>query len=540
MAIVASLLVVAYAIRMPWKKRHHWIFIVWLILMVLLFSASFRAQLSNSAEEFLARIWWGNFFGFPIQMILIYHFILSFVSPRLSKTQLITLFGAYGYALFWWGSLIFDPDLVLGKARLTLTGWIGGRGSLTPYIHPAGIGLIYVAMDILIFIALFRYYRSTKTPLVKQQIQYLSVGIVILSVAFYSFGLAQYLGGLNIVPYLSPLAMTVLLLGLRKHGFFAITPVAEEPSKTLLGYSLPQGTTYLVLEQDSQHAFMVFRDFAQHGCFGLCISRSSPEKIRETYELRSTPVLWLTEEKSKDAIAPTDLHGLLVTIKAFLQRADYSVVIVHGLEYLISVNDFRSVSRLIARLNDLVSQKKGILLIPVTPSYLSERQLTKLIAHCPSLQGLEAKGTQNTITSLTLEPLTAQSQLRVNSKPITDTSARGPEHTLQFEYDDSAKAFSYLTKAFLEDYAVGRVFFEVAGWRATLEIAEGAGLSTRNLYGRDGKPSPAIAELLKRGLAETRMFPGQRGRGGTVKKIRVNYGNPFVKEVVDRQAFKPD
>lgn len=508
--------------------------------MILLSAASFWAHLANSAEEFLARIWWGNLFGFPIQMVLIYHFTLSFVSPRLSKAQLSTLFGVYGYALFWWGALIVNPTLVLGKPRLTQNGWIGGQGSLTPYVSPGGVGLIYVAVDILVLIALFRYYRSTKTPVVKHQIRYLSFGVILLSIAFYSFGLARYWGGFSVVPYLAPLAMTVLLLGLRKHNFFAITPVAEEPSNALLGYNLPQGSTCLMLEADSQRAFMVFRDFAQHGFFGLCISRSSPEKIRETYGLRTTPILWLTEEGSKDAIAPTDLHGLLVTIKAFLQRTDRTIIIVHGLEYLISVNGFRVVSRLIVRLNDLIIQKKGILLTPVAPGCLSERQLALLIAHCPSLQRLETKGIQNTITSLTLEPMTVQSQLRITPQLHTETPAPEPEHTLLFESDDSAKVFSFLAKAFLQDYAIDRAFFEVAGWRTTLEIAEGAGLSARNLYGRGGEPSPTIAELMRRGLAEARWFPGQRGRGGTVKKLRVNYGNPFVKEVVDRQAFKPE
>jgi len=112
-------------------------------------------------------------------------------------------------------------------------------------------------------------------------------------------------------------------------------------------------------------------------------------------------------------------------------------------------------------------------------------------------------------------------------------------HTLTFEHEDAAKAFRFVAREFLQDYTFQRLSIDASGWRTALEIAEGANIPTSKVYGRNGDPGSALVELLRRGLVESRWFPGQRGRGGTIMKIRVNNGNPYVKGELERLALQP-
>ena len=111
---------------------------------------------------------------------------------------------------------------------------------------------------------------------------------------------------------------------------------------------------------------------------------------------------------------------------------------------------------------------------------------------------------------------------------------------MDFGNIDTSTVFLFLAQAFLTDYAVNHIFIDSAGWRTQLEIAEGTKLPTTRIYGRDGKDlGPALGELMRRGLIEWKSLAGQRGRGGIVRMIRINNGNPYVKSELDRVARHP-
>ena len=151
------------------------------------------------------------------------------------------------------------------------------------------------------------------------------------------------------------------------------------------------------------------------------------------------------------------------------------------------------------------------------------------------MQRLELSETGETITS-PFQPRQELHPVLANAPLPAEAHIQEP---LQFKRDDAEKAFRSLAKAFLADYTINRVSIDSAGWRTSLEIAEETKLPAYRVYGKGGQTGSALVELFKRGLVETRYFPGQRGRGGTVMKIRVNYANPYVKEELDRIAKQP-
>ncbi len=98
--------------------------------------------------------------------------------------------------------------------------------------------------------------------------------------------------------------------------------------------------------------------------------------------------------------------------------------------------------------------------------------------------------------------------------------------------------FDYLVKSFNEDYRSNKLAIEQAGWRTRIAVSEATPITTGLLYGREGKLGPLLKELLSSGLVETRFFPGQRGRGGEVTKLRVAYEKEQVKRIVDDDVVR--
>ncbi|MDH5362107.1 MAG: hypothetical protein OEW84_02190, partial [Aigarchaeota archaeon] len=109
----------------------------------------------------------------------------------------------------------------------------------------------------------------------------------------------------------------------------------------------------------------------------------------------------------------------------------------------------------------------------------------------------------------------------------------------EFKTSRAEAAFDYLVNAFIEDYMSKRLYLEQAGWRALTQIAKMAKIPVSSLYGRRGGYGATISELLSRGLAETRIFTGQRGRGGEIVKVRISYDKEPVKRYVDQIIKKP-
>ncbi len=107
-----------------------------------------------------------------------------------------------------------------------------------------------------------------------------------------------------------------------------IQPVVEKRLKTKKRYKLKPGHSYLVEEPSSEKGFDIFVDAVMHGIRGLCITRSKPEWIREKYELKKTPVLWLTQLKgeSSETVDPAELEQLLDLINKFVKKAKSQVV----------------------------------------------------------------------------------------------------------------------------------------------------------------------------------------------------------------------
>lgn len=153
---------------------------------------------------------------------------------------------------------------------------------------------------------------------------------------------------------------------------------------------LTAGWSYLIKEDRPDRSFALYAEQLRDGRRGLAIARTHPEVLRQKFGLAGGFV-WLTKSEkppapggtpapagaeSAEYISPSNLARLTAVIKEFLQKSNGGVILIEGLEYLITQNDFRSVLRFIQLINERVVLDKGVLLAPLDPSTMDSREFS--------------------------------------------------------------------------------------------------------------------------------------------------------------------
>ncbi|MGD0818837.1 MAG: DUF835 domain-containing protein [Methanomassiliicoccales archaeon] len=142
---------------------------------------------------------------------------------------------------------------------------------------------------------------------------------------------------------------------------------------------LEPGNSYLMEVSDPAIAYDIFLDQISDGHKGMVVAREYPDKVRKRWGLDHVPYLWLSYEKEKKyAREPTNVPLIYSEIKNFLEASPRPVVLISGMEYLISQNNFPKILKLIQLLNDNVAVNDGMLLLPVSTETLNQKDVRLL------------------------------------------------------------------------------------------------------------------------------------------------------------------
>jgi hypothetical protein len=155
---------------------------------------------------------------------------------------------------------------------------------------------------------------------------------------------------------------------------------AEERGKTrpkTEQATLEPSFTYLIKESKGGLSYTLFEEALGKGRRGYCVTREYPLKIRTKYNLGDTPVVWLSNIGKENCIRPKDLEKLSFSLEQFLAAKDV-IILLDGLEYLITNNNFLTVLRFIQSLRDQVAINHSILMMAVNPSTLDPHELNLL------------------------------------------------------------------------------------------------------------------------------------------------------------------
>lgn len=169
----------------------------------------------------------------------------------------------------------------------------------------------------------------------------------------------------------------------------------QEIVSTVRGRDVPQlrdGGGYLLTGRRDEEAYRIFLHYLSKGYTGLCITRTHPRLVRERYGFEKTPVLWLGQVESGDEIArmdPTNLGMMTNLVRDFIEKSERGIVLLDGVEYLVTQNGFESVLRFVQYLHEHAAARRKILLVPVHPKALGGQEFALLEAELESIRGEE-------------------------------------------------------------------------------------------------------------------------------------------------------
>lgn len=143
-----------------------------------------------------------------------------------------------------------------------------------------------------------------------------------------------------------------------------VEPIRESiETKQTKKYTLNSGTSYIV-EDNIDLAYDIFTNSIMSGAEGLCVTRILPEKIREKYGLKKTPMVWLTSENIEGERTINHLQDLSILISNYVGKAEKPMILVDGIEYLVTSHGFNSVYQFLQSKRSQIESSDGILIIP--------------------------------------------------------------------------------------------------------------------------------------------------------------------------------
>jgi DNA-binding MarR family transcriptional regulator len=173
--------------------------------------------------------------------------------------------------------------------------------------------------------------------------------------------------------------VVMLILEAQTRGVHLI-PTREKKDKKPMKYRLKKGYSYLLQEQTGDRSMEIFLEYVKHQHFGLLLTRTQPSRVRQTFGLQTTPILWMTNaDTDEKAVKPKDLERMLYVIKDFISFERDSVLLIQRLDYLITENDFSLVLRFVHQLNDLITTHRCVLVVSLDPSTLKNEKLSLLL-----------------------------------------------------------------------------------------------------------------------------------------------------------------
>jgi hypothetical protein len=143
---------------------------------------------------------------------------------------------------------------------------------------------------------------------------------------------------------------------------------------------LEKGICYLVKEKKPDLSYRLFEMLMrQQHTPALCVTRQYPDKVRRERNLADVRVIWLSHTPGEDFHNPTAIGTLAKVIQKFIEdNGGEGVVLLDGIEYMVINNGFLQTLMFVEHVNEFVMQRKAILLLPVSPDTLEEKELALL------------------------------------------------------------------------------------------------------------------------------------------------------------------
>jgi hypothetical protein len=153
----------------------------------------------------------------------------------------------------------------------------------------------------------------------------------------------------------------------------------EHVSESGNAVPLAPGACYLIKEKKPDLSYKLFSMLTRDGTPGMIITRQYPERVRRERGITDRRIVWLSHTPGEDYHNPTAIGSLAKLISGFVEETQgVAVVLLDGLEYLSINNGFLQTLMFVEHVNEFVMQRKAIVIIPVSPDALEEKELALL------------------------------------------------------------------------------------------------------------------------------------------------------------------
>jgi chromosomal replication initiator protein DnaA len=158
-----------------------------------------------------------------------------------------------------------------------------------------------------------------------------------------------------------------------------LAPVQETRKEIMKEVKVLPGHCYLIEEEKPMYSnVLLSRMMKDEASRGMVITRMNPRRIRDEFEI-PPEILWLTDkDSSSEKTIPPSLEMIIHTIQGFMAKEKPGMVVLDGIQYLISSTNFDSVLRFLRTLIDEMSESTCILALSLSPETLLEQEVSIL------------------------------------------------------------------------------------------------------------------------------------------------------------------
>jgi hypothetical protein len=129
------------------------------------------------------------------------------------------------------------------------------------------------------------------------------------------------------------------------------------------------------MSKKADEAYSMFQSELKAGCKGLLITRVHPDQLMESYGPIDAQIMWLSSQPGQDRLDPTALTIIQHTMIDFIQKWPKSVVMLDGLDFLISENQLDKVLRMVYAVHDVVVVSGAKFIVPMDPQTMETKEL---------------------------------------------------------------------------------------------------------------------------------------------------------------------
>jgi DNA-binding response OmpR family regulator len=272
-------------------------------------------------------------------------------------------------------NLILLDFILPGVDGLTFLDAFASRNISTPVIMVTGVGSEHIAVEA---------FRKGVTDYIIKSVNYLDSLPILVDGALKR---AEHKVKVKTTVVKSIESTTNLVKSLQDEYKVGADPFPEQTIVLQYDTSTIKNSCYLIKDATRVNTFLAFKALINRGHQGLCITRITPNKITESYGINNVEFKWLSTHCNEDwCISPTNLFKISNIIRKFMNRNKSAVVLLEGLEYLVTQNNFIKILRLTQTFSEYAYLFNGTILIPIDLLSLEEKEIRLLARETTELK----------------------------------------------------------------------------------------------------------------------------------------------------------